>query len=58
MSRGQCIDHLVAAANATEPPLHCCAPCAAECEPIEEMDDLKDLMPRNSPPDESSVLLV
>ena len=30
-----CIDHLVSVPDGTETLLHCCGPCAAECEPIE-----------------------
>jgi hypothetical protein len=30
-----CINHLVSVPDGTEMPLHCCGPCAAECEPIE-----------------------
>ena len=30
-----CIDHLVSVPDGTETPLHCCGPCAAECEPFE-----------------------
>jgi len=29
-----CGDHLISVPNATETPLHCCGPCAAECEPL------------------------
>ena len=30
-----CIDHLVSVPDGTETPLHCCGPCAAECEPFQ-----------------------
>jgi len=30
-----CADHLVSVPDGTERPLHCCPPCAAECEPLE-----------------------
>jgi hypothetical protein len=30
-----CADHLVSVPDGTESPLHCCGPCAAECEPLE-----------------------
>jgi hypothetical protein len=29
-----CIDHLVSVSDGTETPLHCCGPCAAQCEPL------------------------
>lgn len=29
-----CADHLVSVPDGTEVPLHCCPPCAAECEPL------------------------
>ena len=30
-----CADHLVSIPDGTDTPLHCCPPCAAECEPLE-----------------------
>jgi hypothetical protein len=30
-----CVDHLVSVPDGTETSLHCCAMCAAECEPLE-----------------------
>lgn len=30
-----CVDHLVSVPDGNETPLHCCAPCAAQCEPLE-----------------------
>jgi hypothetical protein len=29
-----CIGHLVSIPDGIERPLHCCGPCAAECEPL------------------------
>lgn len=29
-----CADHLISVPDGTDHPLHCCPPCAAECEPV------------------------
>ena len=44
-----CCNHLVSIPDGTETPLHCCAPCAAECEPFE--------LPVRIPPQSEVVVL-
>lgn len=42
-----CASHLVAVPDGTDYPLHCCAACAAECEPLElfQMPIRRELRP-------------